>query len=87
MDSADAAAVWGIVGGLAGGAVNWSVRGSPEMQLKGNYMYYALFASMGCMSGSLIAHAFPTISTSVESVAFAGGFIGCYVLLGIGNYF
>jgi hypothetical protein len=85
MDNIDTAVVYAMFGGLLCGATNWAVRGAPDMQVKGNFKYYALFASMGCLAGTLVYLALPDILTP-SSTGIVGGFFGSYFLLGVGNY-
>lgn len=86
LDAADNAAIYGILGGLLSGFVNWSSKGNPPLENTNAYVkYYALFGSMGCISGALFYMVFKEI-TSPSGAGFFGGLFGSFVLLGVGNF-
>lgn len=84
MDNADNAAIYGLLGGLTAGVVNYSTRGNPDLKWKDYNKYYALFAAMGVLGGSLFSVLLPTWSPT--AVGFCGGIAGSFLLLGMGNY-
>ena len=84
MDKIDNAAIYGLLGGIVAGISNYTTRGSPDMSWKEYNKYYALFAAMGVLGGSLFSVLLPDWSSS--GVGFCGGFIGSFMLLGFANY-
>lgn len=84
MDNADNAAIYGLLGGLASGVLNYTTRGAPGMTWKEYNKYYSLFAAMGVLGGSLFAALLP--GWNATSVGFFGGLGGSFMLLGFGNY-
>jgi hypothetical protein len=85
MDATDTAAIYGLFGGIAGAVVNHTTRGSTNMTWSDYNKYYALFGAMGVLGGALFAVLLPTWSSA--GVGFFGGLIGCFLLLGCGNYY
>jgi len=82
MDSLDIVAVYGLFGGAVAGFVNWAVKREQHLDMKTNLKYYALFASMGCLSAAVCSAMLPQTATT----GFVGGFIGSFVLLGAGKW-
>jgi hypothetical protein len=84
MDNSDTAAMYGLLGGIVGGVVNYTTRGAPPLTWRQYNEYYALFAAMGVLSGSLFGVLLPGWSSI--GVGFFGGLGGSFLLLGLGNY-
>jgi hypothetical protein len=87
MDSIDTASTYGIVGGLVAGAIQLYFRGGnkQDVSTQGYLQYYALWAAMGCLGSSLV-YAMSFDTANMRNVGLFGGFVGSYVLLGVGNY-
>jgi hypothetical protein len=87
MDSLDTAVVYGVGGGLISAGLNWVLKDSPRLDKKSALKYTALFAAMGCLGGSFLYAL--TLNSGLDPVnaGLGGGFVGSYLLIGLGNYF